>query len=327
MGIASGQNRLWDDVLENGPSSLYSEFFDIDWAPPKEALGNRVLLPILGDQYGQVLERGELQRGVGRRARFKVALLRASPPARARSRSIAVLELLVAVGRSSRATSTAPRAREHPLGAPTPAARATRRARGQARASAREGSGQATPGRRRRPVGSTGEPRSTRGLRELNGSVGPPASFDGLDALLQDQSYRLASWRVAADEINYRRFFDVNDLAAIRMERGEGVRARSPALVPAGRRAARERHSARSHGRPLRPVRLLREPAAPLSPGHGQRVAVARTTWRGPCRSSSRRSSNAASRCPRPGPWTAPPATNSPTPSRACSWTRPRKQR
>src|SRR5262249_29916275 len=52
----------------------------------------------------------------------------------------------------------------------------------------------------------------------INGTPGDPRSFDALDALLSDQAYRLAFWRVAAEEINYRRFFDINDLAAIRME-------------------------------------------------------------------------------------------------------------
>ncbi|HWL89290.1 MAG TPA: glycogen debranching protein GlgX, partial [Polyangiaceae bacterium] len=61
MGIAVGQNRTWDDVLENGQSSLCAEYFDIDWYPPKFDLENRVLLPLLGDQYGVVLERGELR--------------------------------------------------------------------------------------------------------------------------------------------------------------------------------------------------------------------------------------------------------------------------
>src|SRR5215510_14278006 len=60
MGIDE-TNRWWWDVLENGPSSPYAKFFDIDWAPPKENLANKVLLPILGDQYGKVLENGEIQ--------------------------------------------------------------------------------------------------------------------------------------------------------------------------------------------------------------------------------------------------------------------------
>src|SRR5439155_2044200 len=55
-------------------------------------------------------------------------------------------------------------------------------------------------------------------LARINGEPGDPRSFDALDELLNAQSYRLAFWRVAAEEINYRRFFDVNDLAAIRVE-------------------------------------------------------------------------------------------------------------
>src|SRR5204863_3809451 len=55
-------------------------------------------------------------------------------------------------------------------------------------------------------------------VRTFNGASGHPRSFDRLDTLLNDQSYRLAHWRVASEEINYRRFFDVNQLAALRME-------------------------------------------------------------------------------------------------------------
>ena len=55
-------------------------------------------------------------------------------------------------------------------------------------------------------------------MRALNGTPGDPASFDALDRLLSAQTYRLADWRVAGDEVNYRRFFDVSHLAAIRME-------------------------------------------------------------------------------------------------------------
>ncbi len=51
----------WQDVLENGPSSPYAAWFDIDWQPVKPELDNKVLLPVLGDQYGVVLENGELE--------------------------------------------------------------------------------------------------------------------------------------------------------------------------------------------------------------------------------------------------------------------------
>ena len=70
MGIGEPQNHWWTDVLENGPSSSYAPYFDIDWQPLKSDLRDKVLIPILGDQYGRVLERGELQGALRRRALF-----------------------------------------------------------------------------------------------------------------------------------------------------------------------------------------------------------------------------------------------------------------
>jgi len=61
MGIAKSSNPWWLDVLENGPSSRFAPFFDIEWHPVKAELADKVLIPILGDQYGAVLERQELQ--------------------------------------------------------------------------------------------------------------------------------------------------------------------------------------------------------------------------------------------------------------------------
>ena len=61
MGIGTSTNLWWRDVLENGPGSPGRTFFDVDWSPVKAALRDKLLLPILGDQYGRVLERGELQ--------------------------------------------------------------------------------------------------------------------------------------------------------------------------------------------------------------------------------------------------------------------------
>src|SRR2546423_7992784 len=61
MGIAKSSNAWWRDVLENGPSSRYARFFDIEWHPVKDELADKVLIPILGDQYGEVLERQELK--------------------------------------------------------------------------------------------------------------------------------------------------------------------------------------------------------------------------------------------------------------------------
>src|SRR5258708_4303052 len=72
MCITHPSNLLWWDVLENGPSSPYARFFDIEWHPPKEELANKVLLPVLGDQYGRVLENQEIK-VVYKEGQFQVA--------------------------------------------------------------------------------------------------------------------------------------------------------------------------------------------------------------------------------------------------------------
>src|SRR5262249_37597957 len=61
MGIHCECNPWWMDVLENGPSSHYAAYFDIDWHPVKDEIENKVLLPILGEHYGQALENGALR--------------------------------------------------------------------------------------------------------------------------------------------------------------------------------------------------------------------------------------------------------------------------
>ncbi len=63
MGIMGADNAWWLDVLENGPASAWGNFFDIDWEPLNPGLRGKVLLPMLGDHYGTVLERGELRLG------------------------------------------------------------------------------------------------------------------------------------------------------------------------------------------------------------------------------------------------------------------------
>ena len=61
MGIMGSDNAWWLDVLENGEASVYAGFFDIDWHPLKEELHGKVLVPVLHDHYGAVLESGELR--------------------------------------------------------------------------------------------------------------------------------------------------------------------------------------------------------------------------------------------------------------------------
>ncbi len=217
MGIAAGCNPWWNDVLENGPSSPYAEFFDIDWDPVKRQLANRVLLPILGDQYGRVLENQELVleyadgafflryldtrlpiapwsaiQILGHRLEVLAATLGEEDPDFQEYQSI-----MTALSNLPARTETAPeRIRE----------------RMREKEVIRRRLGRLVEGRQevRAFLEET--------VRLFNGKRDDPRSFDLLDRLLDDQAYRLAYWRVAFEEINYRRFFDINELAAIRME-------------------------------------------------------------------------------------------------------------
>jgi (1->4)-alpha-D-glucan 1-alpha-D-glucosylmutase len=221
MGITGGGNQWWNDVLENGPSSPYAPFFDIDWRPMKPELAGKVLLPLLGDAYGRVLERGELQlaydedgfairyfehrlpcssRSVAIVIREAVRGLRADADDPGRMELESVADALDALPERSRhdPQSVARRRREWTV------ARRRLRALRDASTQVREALGAAIDG--------------------FNGTPGDPRSFDDLHALLEEQSYRLSYWRVAAEEINYRRFFDINDLAGVRVERPEVFR-------------------------------------------------------------------------------------------------------
>ena len=80
MSATPRENPWWTDVLENGPGSPHAAYFDIDWHPVKEELHNRILLPILGNQYGQVLESGELKLEY-RQGSFFVRYFQAAPAA------------------------------------------------------------------------------------------------------------------------------------------------------------------------------------------------------------------------------------------------------
>jgi (1->4)-alpha-D-glucan 1-alpha-D-glucosylmutase len=217
MGVAGDRNAWWKDVLENGPASRYAGVFDIDWAPVKRELADKVLLPILGDMYGTVLESGqlrlELRDGVFA-ARYHDTTLPIAPRTYGRILSHRIDDLQARLGAAHPAllelkTLTAwfvtlpPRDERDPQRL---AARQRDRAQGIERLAAL--------------VRDSAEIRDfvEDNLRIFNGTPSEPRSFDLLHALLDDQAYRLAYWRVAGEEINYRRFFDINELAAIRME-------------------------------------------------------------------------------------------------------------
>ncbi len=218
MGVGERLNQWWMDVLENGPSSRYAPYFDIQWKPLKPELRDKVLLPILGDQYGRVLERGELKvhydsgsfclryyehefpiapgtyRHILEIAREKLE------PYKEEDFYAEFQSIITALEYLPRRTETDPeRIAERTREKEIIKRRLDRRCQDapQVQAAILEA------------------------VQFINGQSGEPRSFDALDSLLNDQSYRLAFWRVAAEEINYRRFFDVNDLAAIRMEMPE----------------------------------------------------------------------------------------------------------
>ena len=209
MGISDPENQWWMDVLENGPASPYARYFDVEWQPLKRELENKVLLPILGDQYGRVLERGELrlhfENGV-----FSLQCPAARLPVAARSTRPLLhraAELLVGTPDELLSIITAlDNLPDRQQIEPEKLAERTREKR-----IIRDGLAERCEG----------EPnvRSAidTAMQEWQNS-GDPESLNRLDALITAQPYRLSYWRVAAEEINYRRFFDVNTLAAIRIE-------------------------------------------------------------------------------------------------------------
>jgi (1->4)-alpha-D-glucan 1-alpha-D-glucosylmutase len=230
MGVVGNENAWWSDVLENGEASAYAGYFDISWeASHRPGLRGRVLLPVLGDPYGKVLESGQLRLeyeagGFAVRYfehRFLVAPrtyelilghglegLRHSLPVDAPDR-VEYESILTAVRHLPPRTETGPE---------KIAERQREKEVVKRRLAALERDSEAV----RATIGQT--------VAAFNGTPGEPASFALLDRLLDEQAYRLSYWRVASDEINYRRFFDVNELAALSMERPE-VFAATHALV------------------------------------------------------------------------------------------------
>jgi (1->4)-alpha-D-glucan 1-alpha-D-glucosylmutase len=220
MGIGSGGNAWWTDVLENGPSSAAAGYFDIDWAPLKAELQAKLLLPILGDQYGNVLERGELRLEFtdgALRLRYFDNVMPINPREAPRVLGLAVGPVTARLGEDN------PRLHEFlsvltALGNLPPYTE-----QDPARVSERQREKEVARTRLARLVqeddGIAAEIAAA--VEHVNGSPGDPASFNTLHELLEAQAYRLSYWRTASHEINYRRFFDVNTLAGMCIERRE----------------------------------------------------------------------------------------------------------
>jgi (1->4)-alpha-D-glucan 1-alpha-D-glucosylmutase len=220
MCITHPSNLWWWDVLENGPSSDYSHHFDIDWNPPKPELANKVLLPFLPDQFGLVLESQSI-RALYDGGGFALDSLGTAFPLAPRSWSPLLERTLLKAKAKLSDTDGHVLELESIITAIShlPAREDTDLARVRERQREKEVI--------RRRVAALVEDSAVvnSSLKEvlsiINGAKGDPHSFDSLEKLLDDQAYRLSFWRVASDEINYRRFFDINDLAAIRVESPE----------------------------------------------------------------------------------------------------------
>ena len=220
MGINDLANVWWLDVLENGEVSQYADYFDIDWQPAASNLQHKVLLPFLGAPFGQVLENGELQI-VHENERLQLAYWSNRFPLTLPTITYlldSTRELLEQeVAGSESALNASVELQEiiselRQLPPPERHREDTAEERRRTLQGLRSGFNELL--QRSAPVRQALE----RTLARINGEPGNPRSFDQLEQLIEQQWYRLAYWRVASDEINYRRFFDINDLAAIRVE-------------------------------------------------------------------------------------------------------------
>ena len=217
MGLDPSANAWWRDVLQHGMGSPYADYFDIDWDPVTAEIKGRLLLPVLQDGYGEVLHRGDLRVGF-EAGSFHLLYFDRRLPIEPRS-SAAIMRAGLAASRPTPA-SDSPEHREYlniaALLEMLPAAPSSdpneRLGRQQISSLARDRL--ATLAGTSAVVGAW----IAAAVESLNGRPGEPATFDVLHGLLEHQPYRLAYWRTAFDEINYRRFFDVNDLGALRME-------------------------------------------------------------------------------------------------------------
>lgn len=231
MGIMGADNSWWLDVLENGEASEYADFFDIDWCPLKNELQGKVLVPVLADQYGTVLDRGELRLAFDKnRGEFSIFYFQhrfpVNPQEYPRIMGYGIEDLKQQLGKQNKdllelesliaAFNNLP---------PREESVSEKRA---------ESIRDKETNKRRLAALCLRAPHIAQFLegavQKLNGTPGESSSFDTLHELIKKQAFRLAYWRVAADDINYRRFFDVNDLAALRQE-DENVFARTHDFV------------------------------------------------------------------------------------------------
>jgi (1->4)-alpha-D-glucan 1-alpha-D-glucosylmutase len=220
MAITGPENRWWFDVLRNGPASAFAPYFDVDWDPPESKLRDRVLMPILGDHYGRELEAGSIRlerEGGTFRVRYHEHVLPMAP------RSLAA-PLLRAAEEGAPGEGEEGAAALAELGfvaralarLPEPSADLEPEA-----VAARQRDLEVVDGRLRTLTAEHAAVRHAvdAALAAIN------ADPDALDETLSEQNYRLAYWRTGGQELDYRRFFDITTLAALRTERAEVFQA------------------------------------------------------------------------------------------------------
>jgi len=202
MAITGTSNRWWWDVLENGPSSIYASYFDVEWKSPEERLSNKILLPILEDHYGCVLDAGRIKLQ-HRGGLFTIHYFDHMFPVAPRSLHL-VLNRAAEKGASETLEFIADSLGSLPLPTITKEESIRRGDRNKrvllvqlARLIDQE------PQIRKALEAS---------IEEINDNP------DLLDELLEEQNYRLAYWRAASRDLGYRRFFDINTLIGLRSE-------------------------------------------------------------------------------------------------------------
>lgn len=219
MGVMGNDNPWWLELLENGPAASSARFFDVDWSPLKETLRGKVLVPVLGDHYGNVLEKGELVLGFDpAQGHFDIRYYEHRFPLDPSSYPALLAHHLTQLGERLGA--------EHPgllefASLNTAFSNLPPRSVSDAE--------KLVDRQRDEVVHKQHLARLylenadiacyiDEVVQAFNDTAGQAADITLLHRLLEEQPYRLAYWRVASDEINYRRFFDINELASLRMD-------------------------------------------------------------------------------------------------------------
>ncbi len=213
MAVMTMGNEWWADVLENGPASKFARYFDIDWTPLRESMRNRLLVPVLESRYGDELNAGRIQlRFEKERGFFCVYYGEHCFPIDPQSypQILAGIGLTDSAGDNPDFLSIVEEFGRLPSRNDISPEQSDRRYRDKEVLKHRLAMLCARNDELSHKIEDA--------LTALNGRTGEPKSLDALARLLDAQPYRLAYWKVAGDEINYRRFFDVNQLAALRAD-------------------------------------------------------------------------------------------------------------